>query len=1328
MAYQNINQYVYNKWYLSPVREVTDISLASDESQFNEEVVFSTDVIGSSNGNVLPVKIDLNFSGSNQGFNLIYQNYNFDNILISSNYYNPYDITLDCFSSQTICDIGLTGTDNGLVTGMTGQSITYMEGLLPTADKFNRLDFDRRFKMHQVTGYTWSPNERFSGVTAGTYYNIVSYTANTIGTYHELYGGFYQGFYKLFGYPYEVLPTRYPKGWTVEMTLKPRFVDVYVPPVGATTLNDYYPNNSGIFFYMGTRAENKYWHHAAGENPTDTGYTRVTQSLTGLSSCMCSSLNPGYTTVSYTEFDLSQSGATISIPANLSWSAGDQILVYHDPLQYVIGNVVNYSASTGELQFIVTKRVGKGNFQAWVVDQPDYLDYALSNCVLVYPPTGYTDYHNVVCSCCNPNVQIPLPERPAYWDSISNAFAIRFSGDPRNPKICVRTLTFTGDCQLSGSCETLGFESVTGYSINNYCSDRGIYDDVLNFCSGTTFDDVEHWVLIDAVFERYSWFDFCDLYWRGGLGVITTDVYTATTANRSISLIEPPTTHYQLIPEKEEFVQLNYEWLLERFYRVGKLKLYVNGKHFQTFDDFEEIIPRGLFGHKETQVGVPFNLSWGGGTQGLHENLIFSAIPTTTINNYIQDPELFPDVILSATSLSALTTDILIEQNFAGSFDGGISTFHMYAKPLSVPEIQHNARILAPIYDLTNPYCLDCDFVDNCDIDFEFSAVTPTLTPSVTPTISLTPSHTPTNSPTPTLTPTNTAFATPTPTPSVTTTITNTQTPNLSPSPTTSITPSVTSTSPVAIYGWDSTLLGCCYGEVGPGINSTILLNVGDVVTINGFCYYIDQLFGPNPPSPGPLPIVTTTYLDCPTCLSSNPCLTRTPTPTPTVTKTPNLPVFTDCLILGFEGPVYYLPPLGIIGNRPYFEGTTPFGGSYPFRIFYDDSSSTWNWINLLNGIIVQFMASTSNYPDSTTGVWVGLIPPFYSTTSTFQGPCSFPPPNTPTPSETSNCCSTYEVESGSSFDPFASTTIEYLDCEGDLQQYIFTASDGPITILICAKNNSITVVSGNLFVSWTQVEECGCTLGTTPTPTPSQTPTNTPTISNTPTKTPTSTQTPTKTPTNTPTPSITPSITPTITPSQVCCSTWELYSTFGGTYTYVDCENVSGSVTLSPGGTLQLCAKVVVDCEGCNSYISTSCECCTTVESTSITNSVLDTPNASSFSRGSVSVGLSTIGGGIYALSGSATKSTGNVTVVSGGDLGTANNCQEGAVEVTAFVPSSISGASGYRTKIQVYHNASLLGTVYSGYNPVGSNVTQIFTYTRNSGDNINIIWDSEN
>ena len=74
MAYQNINQYVYNKWYLAPVREISDLSLASDERDYNEEVIFSPYVIGVNDGDVMPIKIDLNFSGSNQGFILDYQN------------------------------------------------------------------------------------------------------------------------------------------------------------------------------------------------------------------------------------------------------------------------------------------------------------------------------------------------------------------------------------------------------------------------------------------------------------------------------------------------------------------------------------------------------------------------------------------------------------------------------------------------------------------------------------------------------------------------------------------------------------------------------------------------------------------------------------------------------------------------------------------------------------------------------------------------------------------------------------------------------------------------------------------------------------------------------------------------------------------------------------------------------------------------------------------------------------------------------------------------------------------------------------------------------
>jgi hypothetical protein len=905
MAYQNINQYVYKKWYLTPFLEVTDLSLASDERDYNEEVIFSPLIIGSNDGNVLPVKFDLNFSGSNPGFILEYGDYNYDNVLVSENYYNPENIALDCFSAKTICDIGLTGTDNGLVTQMTGETIQFTQGLVPESEKFERLIFDRRLKMFQVTGYTWEPNTRFSGVSAGTMYEVISYSANSVGIYHELYGGFYQGFYELFGYDYKILPERYPKGWTVEMTLKPRFTNEYEPSSGQTTLNQYYPNNAGIFFYMGTRAENKYWHHAAGTNPTDPNYVRVTEELTGITTCACVDLYTGYTTSSTTVFNLSTSGQTLEVTPNLLWAAGDDVLVYHNEVQYVIGVVLGYTAQTGSLQYQTISRVGRGDINFSIVTKVGYLSYAHSNCVLVYPPTGTTDTHYQVDTCCCQPPPPPVPEHNPIYDSMSNALAIKFSGDPHNPKICVRTLTMTGDCIFTGSCETLGPESVTGYSINNFCSTRGIYDD----CSGTTYDQQEHWVLVDAVFERYTWLDFCDLYYRGGLGTITIDPYTASTNQNSVSLISPPITHYRLTPVKEELVELNNLWLLEKYYRKGKLKLYVNGKHFHTFDDFEEIIPRGLFGHKETQVGVPFNISWGGGTQGLHENLIFSALPETT-NYYIQDPEAFPSNILSGTSLSALTTNILIEQNFAGTFDGAISTFGMYAKPLSVPEIQHNARILKDKYDLLNPYCLDCTTITPTPtptISLTPSitptktvtpTVTSTVTPTITPTSGLTPTVTPTNTVTPTVT--STLTPTPTPTPSVTSTITPTitQTPTVSPTRTQTPTPSITPTITPTIN-----FAGCEYYQL---INDS---DVGNVVFSYVDCngtLIAGNILPPNPDyrlcarknsvfrtgGVNSLTVVDLGLCPSPTPTSSatnTPTPTRTPTNTPTNTVTPSI-------------------------------------------------------------------------------------------------------------------------------------------------------------------------------------------------------------------------------------------------------------------------------------------------------------------------------------------------------------------------------------------------------------------------------------------------------
>ena len=160
---------------------------------------------------------------------------------------------------------------------------------------------------------------------------------------------------------------------------------------------------------------------------------------------------------------------------------------------------------------------------------------------------------------------------------------------------------------------------------------------------------------------------------------------------------------------------------------MGRLRIYVNGKPFYTIEDFEEIIPRALNTDKERQLGVPFNISWGGGTQGLHENLTFSST-TYPYNNYIQDPELFPKNILSGTTFAGMKTNILLEQNFGGTFEGGISQFRMYVTPLSSAEVKHNFNILKGTFDMFDYDCPDCD-VFVCDVnDFTYEIETTTTT------------------------------------------------------------------------------------------------------------------------------------------------------------------------------------------------------------------------------------------------------------------------------------------------------------------------------------------------------------------------------------------------------------------------------------------------------------------------------------------------------------------------------------------------------------------------------------------------------------------------
>jgi len=725
MAYQNINQYNYPKLKLQVIYDGQDMSLASDEVDYNQEVIFSPYIIGINDGRKLPISLNLNSPLTTQNLTLNYGVYDYGNVVVSENFYEPEDLNLSCFSAGTSCDIGLTGVDNGLVRKIKGNSINFTNGLFPDPLKFDRLYFDRRMKFFQTTTNV-PQNNKFSGVSSYTAYQMVSKNDPEIGRYVELYGGFYQGFYKLFGYDYDILPERMNKGWSIEMLLKPRFVDEYIPPPGYKTLNQIYPNNKNTFFYMGNRAENKFYHYADGSPKCDPDYKRVTSELKDcFETCACC------------DYEIKNSRCIYVYPPR--------------PIGGVYDPHVNYGCNLchGEQEKQLTCGCGCDldpcETCGWMCFQ-----HKCKNIIVPTPtptPTPspippcdvieQTEYCPKTTPCCTscPSCGCDTcgcpPEQPSTvfssvedtcekdpkMDDLSNNFSLRLCGDPKNPGIGIRAIKITGQCETTGSCIT-GQTYVTGYTIVDICTPP-IYPYCLEV--NPQWLNYEHWFLVNVVWERYTYMDYCDLRWFGGLDQITRVEFLQSLANNDVSLIGPPYTNGYEVPGQVELVALNQTWLDETKFRMGRLKIFINGRIFYTVEDFEEVIPRALDTDKEKQVGVPFNMSWGGGTQGLHENLTLSACTATTMGMYIQDPECFPENILSATTLNKLKTHILLEQNFAGTFDGTISQFRFYTEPLSAPEVKHNFKVLKDTFKMFDPDCPSCDIFACAVNDFTYS-------------------------------------------------------------------------------------------------------------------------------------------------------------------------------------------------------------------------------------------------------------------------------------------------------------------------------------------------------------------------------------------------------------------------------------------------------------------------------------------------------------------------------------------------------------------------------------------------------------------------------
>ena len=198
--------------------------------------------------------------------------------------------TIKPSSGITLCDFGLTGVDNGRYDMLSGITV-------------NITSADTKVVLYPVTGYT--VNQPFVQGTKGIYDYPWEYLTDTVTGEKEcpvgdticLNGGFYQGYFKLdFEEPnpikltattdncgnvedvyedvdpdatkYDLMPSDFDcdtgnGGWSMETWIK--WDNSNCSGLTGNILNDYYSGNTGFLFYIGTRAENKFWDVFSGE-------------------------------------------------------------------------------------------------------------------------------------------------------------------------------------------------------------------------------------------------------------------------------------------------------------------------------------------------------------------------------------------------------------------------------------------------------------------------------------------------------------------------------------------------------------------------------------------------------------------------------------------------------------------------------------------------------------------------------------------------------------------------------------------------------------------------------------------------------------------------------------------------------------------------------------------------------------------------------------------------------------------------------------------------------------------------------------------------------
>lgn len=527
----------------------------------------------------------------------------FDSLYGNRKYYwndrniNPY----------TLYNIGFTGVDNGLVsydrTKVSNREFLklFMESELNIDETYDTL------KLTRVTGHTMQYDYPMSVVHEEGMYLI------------KLNGGFYQGFFKDGDCKgYQILPHRLDSSWSLEFTLKRHEHETE----SAKTLNDTYPENKGMFFYIGTRAENKWWK----------------------------------------EYDRSD-----------RYKDYERCDLYYFSSDYVDDG---YEAENGHLlnmDYVVEDYIEPYFEQEYM----DYCEcYQHTNCKCVEEMSYFASeyFKDDTLEDCN----CDLYYNGDYMDDIvidenmtirtRNGFSF-YNKDCREIWTDNKFLLFNRTCSGTTVSDWDGDDSEFLIVDETFYTDENMFLVFNRTCTGTTASTISHYEAMHVKEGKYNVFN--DIH-QNALGLRITDNgavgyrYIVNDCESDYKMVEEYSYDDVFPYDKWSTVHVKIE-PLGAWDKRGKMKLYfyVNGKLKLISNELPMLYLRDLKDLHEKQEGVPYNISLGGGTQGLAETIGL---------NYFKVPE----------------HKLPLEKHFAGTFIGYIKTFRFYECPLNFQEINSN--------------------------------------------------------------------------------------------------------------------------------------------------------------------------------------------------------------------------------------------------------------------------------------------------------------------------------------------------------------------------------------------------------------------------------------------------------------------------------------------------------------------------------------------------------------------------------------------------------------------------------------------------------------